>query len=60
MSQYKKPEKLRQSAQARTCLTKSEYAALGRYARVSGLTVSALMRRLILAELAGAAAAKGQ
>lgn len=55
MARPKSPDKQVLSTTARTCLRKAEYAALGRHARLKQKTVSALMRDLILAELATAA-----
>jgi len=54
MARTKTPEKLHLSATARICLRKTEYAALGRHARIRNKTVSALLRELVLAELANA------
>lgn len=56
LNRYRKPEKFHQIAQARTCLTKAEYGALGRLARLRGKAISAVMRELIQAELANASA----
>jgi hypothetical protein len=56
MARPKTPERFHLSATARTCLKKGEYVALGRHARIKNKTVSALMRELILAEIASAAA----
>ena len=54
MARPKTPERFHLSATARTCLKKGEYAALGRHARLKNKTISALMRELILAEIAAA------
>ena len=51
MARPKTPEKYHLAATARTCLKKTEYAALGRHARLKNRTISALVRDLILAEL---------
>jgi hypothetical protein len=55
MARPKTPERFHLSATARACLKKGEYAAFGRHARLKNKTVSALMRELILAEIASAA-----
>jgi hypothetical protein len=52
MGRPKTPAKFHLSATARTCLKKVEYAALGRHARLKNRTISALVRELILAEIA--------
>jgi hypothetical protein len=52
MARPKTPKEFHFSATARTCLKKAEYAALGRHARLKNKTISALMRELILAEIA--------
>lgn len=52
MARPKKPEKLQLCATAHTCLRKAEYAALSKRARQANRSVSALMRELILAEIA--------
>lgn len=52
MGRPRKPEKTVLSAPARAWFTKSEYAQLGRYARVNGKTVSTLIRAVVLAAMA--------
>lgn len=56
MARPKTPEKYHLAATARTCLKKTEYAALGRHARLKNRTISALVRELILADIAAASA----
>ena len=46
------PKKFHLCATAHTCLRKAEYVALSKYARGKNRSVSALMRELILAEIA--------
>ncbi|CAN0421250.1 unnamed protein product [Phaeothamnion confervicola] len=52
MARPKGPEKGVRAAAARTCLTRAEYAALGRFARVKGTTISSLLRDVLLATMA--------
>lgn len=54
----KKPEKYALSASCRACLTKSEYATLGRFTRLQKRTISVFVRELILRELELVADAK--
>ncbi len=49
MARPKKPETLALSAPARFWLTKTEYQALGRRARIQGKTISAFARQAVLA-----------
>jgi hypothetical protein len=51
MARPRKPESLALSAPARFWVTKAEYRALGRYARLQGKTISALMRDVLLATM---------
>jgi hypothetical protein len=52
MARTKGPQKNVRAATARACLTKAEYASLGRHARVKGTTVSNFMRQAVLAAIA--------
>lgn len=48
MARLKGPDRNRRAASARACLTKTEYAALGRHARLQGKTISTFVRDVVL------------
>lgn len=52
MAMPKKADEVALRATLRTCITRREYAAVGKLARHSNKTVSALMRDLLLSALA--------